>query len=332
MFFFTFSLAFLFLLPRSSLVLGKGRDVGNTGPTPLADAALEEYPPGDRRFSVLSLANETSVGTKPYAHILVSPALEPKLYAALEEAYPPLSVLMALSGKAPTVRKGSNVRRDIPASISLQGYNVTEDAMGKLEYDKEDKKKHPVHPLWQRFVEYHISDKFYEDLSKLAGEHIAKFHGKKYVYGDPGYHGVQTRRAHAHKFKPSVDMDCQISFNTPVTKRSQVRGAHIDSAIKIFGALYYFKHAEDTSHGGDFSLYSCRGGCKPLSSSKVKTGNGHKQHTMFSARDTHIVTNVPYSANTFVLFINSKYAVHGVTPRSVTPYPRRLINFIGNRL
>lgn len=317
----------------------KGADVGNTGPTPLADAALAKYPPGDRRFSVLSRANFSNVGTKPYEHILVMNALEPELYAALEEAYPPLSKLMSLSAiTTPKSRVGSNVRRDIPAQTSLKGYNAEKDKNGELKGDG------VVHRLWQRFVEYHISDLFYEDLSRLAGQHIAKKHGAKYVYGNKGYRYAGTRtyrpmpgaktQTHmaAHSGSPSIDMDCQISFNTPVTKRSAVRGAHIDSAQKIFGALFYFKHAEDKSHGGDFNLYSCKKPCKPLPQNRIKTGNGHKAHTMYSPRDVHVAKVAPYSANTFVLFINSKMAVHGVSPRSVTKYPRRLINFIANRM
>jgi hypothetical protein len=38
-----------------------------------------------------------------------------------------------------------------------------------------------------------------------------------------------------------------------------------------------------------------------------------------------------YRANTFVMFINSKHAIHSVTPRTETRFSRRLVNIIAVR-
>ena len=35
-----------------------------------------------------------------------------------------------------------------------------------------------------------------------------------------------------------------------------------------------------------------------------------------------------YAANTLIAFVNTPYAVHGVSPRSAAPVTRRYINFI----
>ena len=41
------------------------------------------------------------------------------------------------------------------------------------------------------------------------------------------------------------------------------------------------------------------------------------------------LADVPYGKNLFVMFINSKKSIHGVSPRSKTKRSRRLINIIG---
>ena len=41
-------------------------------------------------------------------------------------------------------------------------------------------------------------------------------------------------------------------------------------------------------------------------------------------------TVVPYRKNTLVLFINSLFAVHGVTPRRPTPHTRKFLNITGD--
>jgi len=40
------------------------------------------------------------------------------------------------------------------------------------------------------------------------------------------------------------------------------------------------------------------------------------------------VKQVPYSANTLIMWINVPHSLHGVTPRSVTDIPRRYVNFV----
>ncbi|MEO6366004.1 MAG: hypothetical protein ABIO38_08170, partial [Luteimonas sp.] len=45
--------------------------------------------------------------------------------------------------------------------------------------------------------------------------------------------------------------------------------------------------------------------------------------------DVELAATVPYSSNTLVLFLNSLQAVHGVTPRQVTPRTRYFFNLVG---
>jgi hypothetical protein len=59
---------------------------------------------------------------------------------------------------------------------------------------------------------------------------------------------------------------------------------------------------------------------------KYGTGNTH-----FRPSDVKVHNTVPYKANQFVLFVNSDKAIHGVTPRSVTHFSRRLVNVVAVR-
>ena len=53
--------------------------------------------------------------------------------------------------------------------------------------------------------------------------------------------------------------------------------------------------------------------------------------THFKPKDVHVRATVPYRANQFVLFVNGPNAIHGVTPRSVTHFSRRLVNVVAVR-
>jgi hypothetical protein len=41
---------------------------------------------------------------------------------------------------------------------------------------------------------------------------------------------------------------------------------------------------------------------------------------------------VPYKRNVLAMFINSYTSIHAVSPRSVTPFSRRLVNVIGQKV
>jgi hypothetical protein len=104
-------------------------------------------------------------------------------------------------------------------------------------------------------------------------------------------------------------------MNTPVTHESSVETAHIDLCDKIFSALLYMRDPLDRSKGGDLDLYQWR---------REPRFIGHRT----LGRDVDVAKTVPYRANSYVCFVNSPYAVHGVSPRDVADVPRRYVNFI----
>jgi len=98
-----------------------------------------------------------------------------------------------------------------------------------------------------------------------------------------------------------VMMECQFAWCEPVSAVSSSAPRHLDRAVSLFAGLLYFRLDGDDSAGGDLQLYD----------------------------GEHPVKTIPYRANTLVFFVNSPRAFHGVTPRSVTPWPRLHVNFVG---
>jgi hypothetical protein len=46
-------------------------------------------------------------------------------------------------------------------------------------------------------------------------------------------------------------MDCQVGMNSPVSRKSSVRGPHHDTPGEVYAGLLYFRDAKDKSTGGD---------------------------------------------------------------------------------
>jgi hypothetical protein len=109
--------------------------------------------------------------------------------------------------------------------------------------------------------------------------------------------------------------DVQIGVNSPVTRRSRVRAIHVDNPVKIFNALLYMRHPDDSVDGGDLGMYGWHGARRYTRVSVVEN-------------DAFQVSTVPYARNRMLLFHNSPDSLHGVTPREKTPIVRRYINFL----
>ena len=116
-----------------------------------------------------------------------------------------------------------------------------------------------------------------------------------------------------------VMMDALISSNTPVlTKPTSVRRGHLDLPNKLFSGLFYLRHPEDNSDGGNFEIY------------KFRTQKPYGFKSDLSIHDDYLalVETVPYRGNTLVVFMNSIASLHGVSVRSLSPYARRFVNLV----
>jgi hypothetical protein len=238
--------------------------------------------------SVLSRATTADVKTSPFPYLVIKDALDSNYYAKLMSEFPTLE----------TVNR--NKRKLTNNDATFLGVS---DVLASPEFTNE----------WKDFFRLHTSMDFLAQAFALIGKPAAAIHPavapivstvreRKLAMADSGEKG-------------DLYIQCQFGMNSPVTRESSVRTAHIDNPKKIYNALLYCRDPKDDSEGGDLAIYRFR----------EKPGF----YDLRTALPNRIeeVARIPYAANTLVLFANSVDSVHGVTPRKQTPHVRRYINF-----
>lgn len=244
------------------------------------------------RTRVAHLLSDVATGdivTEPFAHIVRQHALPAAVYEELAGGFPSLERILGDRGDV-----GANVAVRLPVPGVLNDRNIPR--------------------LWQEFFAYHTSAEYWGEVVRVfAGEFRRTFPDLEERMG----RAYEDWRVVRRGFDGAADvrLDCQFVMNTPVVKTSSVKPPHVDLGDKIFSALFYFRDPTDTTTGGDLALYRWRR--KPR----------FVKHRVLE-RDIERVKTVQYAANTYLCFVNSQAAVHGVSPRSVTAVPRRYINFI----
>lgn len=242
--------------------------------------------------TLLANVKRGQVLAEPFPHLVVENPLPPDLYLELVSAYPALEVITG------GVEPSSNQR------FSLSASEILGDAQ--------------ISTLWQEFVRLHTSAAFYAQVIELFGDHIrAVYPSLEKKIGALG--GLSTGiRQQDKSAGADALLDAQICVNTRVFGApSSVRRAHVDSPDKLFTGLYYFRHPEDNSAGGDLEFYKFKGRPRGFRVAEVED------------RYVEVVKTIKYRPNTLVMFINNIRALHGVTERAVTPFPRYFFNLVG---
>ena len=111
-------------------------------------------------------------------------------------------------------------------------------------------------------------------------------------------------------------------MNTPVKEPTRVRGLHIDNCNKLFVGLFYMRKDGDDSEGGDLEIYKVKDQYKDLYGTYYRVDK-------IDPKIVKKIDTVKYNKNVFILFINSRQAIHAVSVRQKTDHIRRLINFTG---
>jgi hypothetical protein len=245
------------------------------------------------RLSILSNLGERRLTLEPFPHIVIENALDRGVYDALMAVFPSLDVVC---GKTQGITSNTLYMRPARDVVS------------------DDR----VSPLFREMFAYHVSNGFWHELTPLLAATMRSLQPDlERRIGKPIEDWRVTTRG-SDDNAAEVMLDCQFCVNSPVTRPSSVRTAHIDKAYKFFNALLYCRHPDDDTDGGDLVLYKF----------KSKPGFSGAGRTAIPRR-IEPVASVAYRPNTLVLFLNSPLSVHGVTPRPVTNHIRRYINITG---
>ena len=173
--------------------------------------------------------------------------------------------------------------------------------------------------IWFDFVSYHTSKEFlndlvnifYYDLNIYYPEILSAFDNYK---NDKNYLKIRSKDNSDHKFV----IDCQPGMNTPVIKKSNVRGPHVDNPVEIFGGLFYLRDGNDTSEGGDLEIYDTKNP-KIYFEGKAEVKN---------LKNLKKIKTYKYGKNKCIFFLNSMKTIHGISERAETNYTRNLTNFV----
>jgi hypothetical protein len=105
---------------------------------------------------------------------------------------------------------------------------------------------------------------------------------------------------------------------SPVTVDGTTQlGPHIDSPSEIFAGLIYLKQDLDLSEGGNLEIYELNPSSPPKYSSRKRR---------IPKKYLTKVEDIPYEKNIGIFFISHMKGIHGISPRSITEFDRRLIN------
>jgi len=242
-----------------------------------------------RTPKLLADVKQGDIVTEPYAHHTQNDVVPAPLYKELAAEFPTLATIV-------------NERSDIGSNDAAR--MTVKQVLG-------DRR---ISPLWREFFEYHTSADYWREVTRLFAVHFRReFPGLEDRVGRAYEDWRVVPRGYAGE--ADVRLDCQFVMNTPVKRKSSVKTAHIDLCDKIFSALYYMRDPRDQSQGGDLDIYDWRREPRFI------------KHRALN-RDVEVVKTVPYRANSYLFFVNSPQAVHGVSPRDTTDVPRRYINFI----
>lgn len=248
--------------------------------------------------SLLSHANRARTSQRGLPYVVIDDALPEDYYAELVSAFPDESYIAG----------GTDFGTDKVHRRSAR--NVIGDE--------------GLPAVWRDFFMYHTSQSFFDEVCAVWQDEIAQFHPKlELTLGKPLESFTVDRRFpgkanNPHNQASDIVLDCQFSINRSVEEENTVRGPHLDSPYKLFAGLFYMRTPTDTSTGGDLEFFRLKKGKYP----RPKPGR-------IDPREVENVELIPYAANTLVMFLNSPLSIHGVTPRSVCPEPRRYINLLG---
>lgn len=242
--------------------------------------------------SVLGRARKADIVDEPFPHLVIQDALEPDYYEDLAREFPAAEII--LNGREPE----NNRNYRYAANDILDDERIS--------------------PRWREFVRWHVSQAFFHEVCSLLGSRIRELNPEL----ESSMSKVLTEWQSSVRFREPVRdiaLECQFAYGSPVEQRSRCIGPHVDREVALFAGLLYMRDEADDSEGGDLELYRFTGGGPIFGRTQRLVPDGRVER----------FRSIRYARNTLVFFLHSINSVHGVSPRNVTRFPRRHINFVG---
>jgi len=169
--------------------------------------------------------------------------------------------------------------------------------------------------IWLDFFSYHTSEHFFKKCISLFEQPLRKIQfdlPEKLLEGRVSVRNVDN--------SGDLVTDCQFVVHKPLDKNMTTRTPHLDNPVEIYAGLLYMKKINDYSAGGDLAIYDQ---LKEITEVNKPLGREVNKNLIKQ------VKQVPYNKNSFVMFLNTRNSIHGVTPRVDAKETRRSINIIG---
>lgn len=165
--------------------------------------------------------------------------------------------------------------------------------------------------IWQDFIAYHSSTEFYHQVIDIFESSILQLLGEKPL--EYLRHAPLGKR---YLDDTAIVTEAQCVLQEPLESSKTSRTDHLDNPNEIYAALIYFKPPNDKSSGGDFLIHDCDG----------KAFDANQEGVAINQNQYQLHQNIPYKANNVVMFLNSPFALHGVSTRKRATKRRRSIN------
>jgi hypothetical protein len=255
--------------------------------------------------TILDNINKTDVKRDPFPYIVKKQVLDQSLADELRAAYPSIEDLLKFDygwhclGVARGTEVPSNRKIRCRAAEILSDSSIT--------------------PIWREFIEAHLTKDYLKKFLDIFGEALYEQH----PHLRPVFNNFDNLRVGIRNIDSfencDVLIDAEICIDTPVRdKPSSVKIPHLDNEHKMVIGNFYLKQLEDDSVGGSLELY------------KHKDRKKSRFHgaRLIDYKYCEKVGELPYQDNSLAMFINSVDALHGVSNRNITSYPRYSFNNI----
>lgn len=247
-------------------------------------------------MNVLAKGRADMVKLDPFPYIVIDNALPQDVYDRLEATYPDPERML-------TERKQKNNHR----------YNLLS-KWGATEFAYEEASEE-----WKAFTEANASPEFVHTVFELFPSFKENAAGSSKIdVSKFGPNLADKLKIDRYVSFEDVVPRVTVAVNTPVTQVSSVRGAHTDNVRKAYVGLLYFRLPQDDSTGGDLEIFKWKAGAKERDWA-VKA----------DLDEVDLMETIGYKPNRMILFLTTHNALHGVSPRSITPHWRRLVVISG---